>query len=104
MDITTIGVPVVVFTIIYALIKLVEWLVKKNKDKETEQPLYYKLDRIYELVTKLDEEGTPLIFVPRSLSKVQEDITKALTEIIKVQIKQTDILERLERLFEKKMN
>jgi hypothetical protein len=53
------------------------------------------LKSMSDLISKTDENGTPLIYVPRSLDTVLEDVDKSLTNITIHQEKMTFILERL---------
>jgi hypothetical protein len=100
---TAIGALVVV---IYILGRLVEFLVKKymnnNPSKSVLTPQEHDwLKTLYDQHNKYDQDGTPIWYVPRSLSETQEDIVKALMNIAKQQEKTTYILEQIIKQIDK---
>jgi uncharacterized protein YlbG (UPF0298 family) len=98
----------------YGLIKLATLLVNKLRTKDDEKPAFTARDRemltsLYEdhtevknLVTKIsdihdvkDEDGIPLVYVPRSYTIQHEKIIDALTQITKSQERTAYILEQI---------
>lgn len=92
--------PIVV---VIALIEIIKMLISKfsqNKSVLTskEQTIMSEMHNI--LIAK-DIDGTPLCYVPRSWGNAQDKLIETLREISVVNLKQTLILERIEKQLEK---
>lgn len=96
----TAGIVIVTVAIIQGLIGLVKYLFNRQKDsKEEEQSS--QLQTIFNLLTKTDGEGMPLVYFPRtSYGETQRIIVEKLQTVSEVQLKMLGIIERLERRIE----
>ena len=53
--------------------------------------------KMHDLITKTDDDGTPLIYTPRSVARHQEDIMETQRRIATSIELQTQLLDRIER-------
>ena len=53
--------------------------------------------KMYSLIAKTDDDGTPLIYTPRSVARHQEDIMETQRRIATSIELQTQLLDRIER-------
>ncbi len=61
-----------------------------------------QLQQLSTLHARVDKDGTPLWYVPRSWSETQREIVKRLEKITQIEIKMLGIIERLESKLENK--
>lgn len=84
---------------LFAFIELIKFLVKNLTPPKSalsnKEGLY--LTEIHSILTAKDRDGSPLAYVPRSMDEGQKEMIKALKEITSNNMKQTMILERIEK-------
>ena len=76
---------------------LMKFMPEKSSLSEDERiKLYY----IYSLHTEKDNDGVPLVYVPRSWGETQKDMKDVMQRIVNDQTRIADILERIEKKLE----
>lgn len=88
-----------------ALIEVIKLLISKFSSTKSiltnkEQSI---LSEMHKLLVAKDLGGTPLCYVPRSWGVTQDKLVDALKEISDVNLRQTLILEHLEKQLEKRI-
>lgn len=86
------------FALAHGLVKLLETVLNKLLGKDQshlseEERLWTRAS--HDILTRTDEEGVPLVYVPRSMFDTQKEVVKALASITQHQEKMTYILERM---------
>ena len=83
-----------VIAITMGLLKVIEMLITKNSSKGSclDQEERNWLQGLHELHERCDSDGTPLVYVPRSLAELQRDMQKTLTKLVTEQKRCADIL------------
>ncbi len=87
-----------VVAVVMALGKVIELLITRATPKRsilTDEERAMLL-RLYELSSKSDPDGVPLIYVPRSLAEIQRDMQHIMTKVVSDQRRIADILERID--------
>ncbi len=109
MTIEVVGIIAALVALSTGLLRIVEsaWNTRQAKKVQSEQDESFCvqpgltqserewLKEIHSVVAKTDDEGTFLVYVPRSLGDVQKEIVTALNSITVHQEKITYILEQL---------
>jgi hypothetical protein len=92
-----------IVAIVVAFSKVIEVILSKAMpqksiltDIEREQ-----LKSIHEVHARTDQDGTPLVYMPRTFLEIQRDLQKTLAQIVTDQGKIALILERLDKRLEK---
>jgi len=67
---------------------------EKNRDMLTN--MSNKVDKLYEMHDRVDSDGTPLWYIPRSFSNTQKDIVKLQHDMIEKMAVITRLLDRIE--------
>lgn len=120
----TTGIVVVTVAIIQGLLKLSEHLVNKYLDGKTEtaedkilnrlisveskigtdcglnEMQSMQLRQLHDVLLRVDADGVPLPYVPRSWMETQKEIVDRLQKITETEYKMLGIIERLERRLE----
>ena len=101
---TLLGVVVLLSVII---LKLVEFIMAKFLKKSSDRPTSEKiksvltpeeahlLKELYEMHNVKDENGVPMMFVPRDIAETQKDVIRSLAQISMMQEKTAYILESM---------
>ena len=89
---------------VIALMEVIKMLINRfsqNKSVLTpkEQTVMVEMHKV---LTARDVDGTPLCYVPRSWGNTQDKLIEALREISQVNLRQTLILERMEKILERR--
>jgi hypothetical protein len=86
------------FALAHGLVKILETVLNKLLGKDvnhlSEEERHWSRTT-HDILTKTDEEGVPLVYVPRSMFDTQKEVVKALAAITQHQEKMTYILERM---------
>ena len=107
------GITAGLVAVAISLVELVEFMVAKlaAKNGNGAPSMLHKIDkiqgvvdRIFEMHDQLDEDGTPLWYVPRSWAPLQQQIASDLRDVAETQRRTAetldravDMLERIER-------
>ena len=78
-------------------ILLLKFMPEKSTLSEDER---MKLSYIYSIHTEKDNDGVPLVYVPRSWAETQKDMKDVMQRIVNDQTRIADILERIEKKLE----
>lgn len=121
----TTGIVIITVAVIQGLIKLAEHVVSKYSEKKAaaeEQAILHKLDNlsikvgtscglnesqsqqlqlIHDTLTRVDADGVPLTYLPRSWMVTQKEIVDKMQDIVQTEYKMLGIIERLERRLER---
>ena len=79
-----------------ALIEIVKALINKFTSRGDTDVTYWARE-LHSLCSKVDIEGTPLIYTPRSLAVTQKETLNLLQEVSHTQERIADILDRIEK-------
>ena len=88
-----------IVAVVMAMGKVIELLVLKTTPKRsvlTDEESGW-LKNLYEINSKSDTDGTPLVYVPRSWAEIQKDMQQVMIKIVTDQSRIADILERIEK-------
>jgi len=80
-----------------AEILLLKFMPEKSALSEDER---MKLSYMYSIHTEKDNDGVPLVYVPRSWAETQKDMKDVMQRIVNDQTRIADILERIEKKLE----
>ena len=88
-----------VIAITMGLLKVIEMLISKKSSKESCLSLEERnwLQGLHELHERCDSDGTPLVYVPRSLAEIQRDMQRVMTKMVTDQKRIADILDRIDK-------
>jgi len=78
-------------------ILLLKFMPEKSSLSENER---MELSYIYNIHTEKDNDGVPLVYVPRSWAETQKDMRNVMQRIVNDQTRIADILERIEKKLE----
>ena len=104
MDSAILSIPVLatIVAVVLGLGKVIEILILKSvppksvlMDDERDW-----IKHTNEIMSKCDTDGTPLVYVPRSLAEIQKDMQHVMTKIVNDQRRIADILDRIEKKLE----
>lgn len=88
--------------IVMGLIKIVEHLINKKKNGKNEKNckdcvINSRIPAIYSIVSRVDNDGIPMCYTPRSSIETQKDIASVLNEVLSFQRSMLHVLEHIER-------
>ena len=94
---------VAIIAITMGLIKVIEMLISKTSNKNSVLTSEERgwLQGLHEVHEKCDSDGTPLVYVPRSLAEIQRNMQQVMTKIVNDQRRIADILERIDQKLDK---
>jgi hypothetical protein len=86
-----------IVAVVVALSKIIEMLLSKAIPKQSiltdEERACLK--EIHEVHMRVDQDGTPLVYTPRTFIEIQRDLQRTLQQIVHDQKRIADILDRL---------
>lgn len=92
-----------IVAVVVALAKVIEVLVTKSfptKSVLTDEERSY-LKEIHEIHIRTDNDGTPLVYTPRTFMEMQKDFQKSLMEVVNHQARIAELLDRIEKRLER---
>jgi hypothetical protein len=92
-----------IVAIVVAFSKIIEVILSKALPQKS---ILTDLERewlksIHEVHARTDQDGTPLVYMPRTFLEIQRDLQKTLVQIVNDQGKIAAILERMDKRLEK---
>jgi len=102
MEPIVLGIIALTATLVKILDMVISAIIKKTfpESKFTEAD-HNRLARLYEMHNVLDDDGTPIWYVPRSWADTQKDILHTVGEVSRTQDKLADTMERFTQILDR---